>query len=96
MSEGTIGIVVLVSLSVLISSTFHIFHKEYVRASIMGGVTSIVLFLTIAHIVTGPEKFIVIALIVGGVFCTLIAFVMGGIIYAIRKYLFRHSENSKR
>jgi hypothetical protein len=87
MSEGTIGIIALVSINIVMSLLFHMSYKKYVNASFISGMLSITIFLIIAHMISGPEKFIVIAFFVGGILSILISFLVGGIIYTIRKYV---------
>lgn len=89
MDEGTLGIIALVFISIVISLILHLFYKNYTNASFISGILSIIIFLTYAHIVSGPEKFILIAFFVGGLLSTLISFTVGGIIYAVKKYIIR-------
>lgn len=86
MHEGTIGIIILVCISIIISLILHIFYKKYANVSLISGILSITIFLIIAHIISGPEKFIGIAFFVGGIFSILISLIVGGIIYTLKRY----------
>ena len=87
MQDETIGIIALASLSIITSLIFHIFYKKYVNTSIASGVVAITIFLIISHIAKGPEKFVLVAFFVGGIFSILISLIVGGVIYFIKKYI---------
>ena len=89
MDEGAIGIIVLVFISILVSLVFHIFYKNFTNASLISGILSITIFLVISHIVSGPEKFLLIAFANGGILSTLISLAVGGIVYTVKKYMLR-------
>jgi hypothetical protein len=89
MDEGAIGIIVLVFISVLVSLVFHVLYNDYTNASLMSGMLSITIFLVISHIVSGPEKFLLIAFAEGGFLSIIISLAVGGIIYAVKKYIIR-------
>lgn len=89
MDKGIIGIYLLVLISVLFSLVLHIIYKKYTNASLISGFLSIIIFLAIAHIVSGPEKFLLVAFFVGGALSVSISFIVGGIVYTVKKYVMR-------
>ena len=92
MDEGTIGIIALVLINIVISLILHSFYKEKAKASVISGLLSIVIFLIIAHIISGPEKFIMIAFFVGGIISMLISFTVGEIFYVVKKIIARKNK----
>jgi uncharacterized membrane protein len=89
MDEGTIGIIELIFISIVISLILHIYYKNYTNTSFISGILSIIIFLIYAHIMSGPEKFLLIAFFVGGLLSISISFIVGGIVYAVKKYVMR-------
>jgi hypothetical protein len=85
MDEGTIGLIILVSINIVLSLIVHSFYKNKVNASLISGLLSIVIFLLLDSIVNGSDKFIMIAFFVGGFISILISLALGEIFYQIKK-----------
>lgn len=78
MSEGAVGLGILVGITVVVSSICHFLITRYVIASMLAALVSIVLFLWVATIRLGHvDSFIAIAFVVGGIYSFGMALVVG-------------------
>jgi presenilin-like A22 family membrane protease len=77
MNEASVGIIVLVSISIIVSVVTHYFSKRYVFALIVSAILASILFQIAAFIHIGYlDPFFIIAFFIGG----LIAFGISAII----------------
>ena len=77
MSDGAVGFLVLVSISVGIAALGHALNVRYALTSIVSGLLAIALFLLIVIARGDADPFIAIAAVVGAAFSTVVAFVVG-------------------
>ena len=77
MSEGAVGLLVLLTLSVVVALAAHSWSRRYGLASFLSGVVSIVLFLAIVVSRGDADAFIAIAAIVGAGYSIVIALLVG-------------------
>ena len=77
MSEGAVGFLVLVSISIGIAAVGHASSARYVLTSIVSGVLSIASFLGIVIARGDADPFIAIAAVVGAAFSLVVAFIVG-------------------
>lgn len=88
MSEGAIGIIILVVISVLTAVAMHLFRRRLFSAALVAAVISNAIFQFIAYLHVGYlDPFLPIALIIGGALAYAIALIVGFIILAYRKTL---------
>ena len=88
MSEGAIGIIILIAISVITTVAVHLFLRRYFSASLIAAVLSSAIFQFIAILHVGYlDPFLPIALLVGGALAYAIALIVGLIILAYRKTL---------
>ena len=86
MSEGAIGIIILVSISVVTAVAVHLFLHRYFSASLVAAVLSNAIFQFLAYLHVGYlDPFLPIALLVGGALAYAIALIVGLVILAYRK-----------
>jgi uncharacterized membrane protein len=90
MDQGDIGLIVLCVIAAVVSSVLHLYRrKDLYQTSAISGIISIVVFLIISHFVSGPEKFILIAFIIGGILSTVISLFVGILVRGVRKAIRR-------
>jgi hypothetical protein len=88
MSEGTVGIIVLASLSIMAAVVSHLLVRRYLLATLCGAAVAIVVFLTVDCIRRGyPDKFLPVAFVVGGVLAFGIGLLVGLPVRSFRKQL---------
>jgi hypothetical protein len=77
MSEGAVGFLVLIAISVVVASVAHALIARYFLASILSGLLSIALFLGLVIARGDRDPFIAIAAVVGACFSTVLALMVG-------------------
>ena len=77
MSDGAVGFLVLISISVVIAAVGHTLSARYVLTSIVSGLLSIALFLWLVIARGDGDPFIAIAAVVGAGFSIVIALMVG-------------------
>ena len=77
MSDGAVGFLVLISISVGVATVGHALSTRYVLTSIVSGLLSIVLFVCLVIARGDRDPFIAIAAVVGAGFCIVIALMVG-------------------
>ena len=86
MSEGAIGIIILIAISVITAVGVHLFLRRYFSASLISAILSNALFQFIAYLHVGYlDPFLPIALLVGGALAYAIALIVGLVFLAYRK-----------
>ena len=85
MSEGAIGFLILVTISVVTAFIAHCLDRRIVRASIISVVVATVLFHTAAYLHQGyVDPMLPIAVVVGGAVSFVIAIAIGVLVWKFR------------
>ena len=85
MSEGTIGILILLGISVLVATVTHCLCRRYIIACFLSAVVATLLFQTVAFLRLGYlDPFLLIAVAVGGSLSFSIALGVGGVVRRVR------------
>ena len=90
MSEGAVGMLVLVGISVAVPLIGHSLSTRYLPTSVLSGVISITAFLAIVLLRGDRDPFIAIAAVVGGGLAVLIALLVG------LPFIFRRTQKRER
>ena len=86
MSEGAIGIIILIVISGITAVAVHLFLRRYFTASLISAVLSNAIFQFVAYLYVGYlDPFWPIALGIGGALAFAIALIVGPIIKAYKK-----------
>ena len=86
MSEGTIGIIILLGISVAAALVFHqLFPRRFALASLLSAAIASPLFLVVATLREGHlDPFAPIALVTGAAVAFVVALVVGAIVRSLR------------
>ena len=86
MSEGAIGIIILIAISVITAVAVHLFLRRYFSASLIAAVLSNAIFQFIAYLHIGYlDPFWPISLLAGGALSFAVSLMAGLIIQAYRR-----------
>lgn len=84
MSEGEIGIILLVGIGIISSLLAHAIIKNLTKACILSSVSASMIFCIAAEI-HKPDPLILIAFFMGVIYCSIISIIIGWLFNLIRK-----------